>query len=280
MNSVRIGMVNYINTAPIYEVWKKTVTNPDWIVTEAPPSVLNSLLSEDMLDLGLVSSYEYGVRPEKYRILDDLSISATGPVGSVFLFSQTKPEELDNKLVLLTGQSETSVALVKIVLEEFYSIKPRYIVGDIFDPRNYKEEVSAVLAIGDDALRLREEKSYNYHLDLADFWNRKTGLPFVFAVFAVREEFVHAEPEKLKKLWHTLIECRDKGRISLAEISSEVAPRIPMDSQSCYNYLRKIEHTLGPDHQQALKTFFQYLIQRGEVSPQALPLKFFPGETA
>ncbi|MBW2329001.1 MAG: ABC transporter substrate-binding protein, partial [Deltaproteobacteria bacterium] len=102
----RIGMVNYINTAPIYEVWKEQVDRPDWQVIEAPPSNLNRMLAADELDLGFVSSYEYAVRPEKYRILSDLSISATGPVGSVFLFSTTRPEQLDDKLVFMTGQSD------------------------------------------------------------------------------------------------------------------------------------------------------------------------------
>jgi chorismate dehydratase len=278
VKKVRIGMVNYINTAPIYEEWKNTVNNPEWIVTEAPPSTLNQLLAEDRLDLGLVSSYEYAVRPHKYRILRDLSISATGPVGSVFLFSTVRPEELSDKLVLLTGQSETSIALVKIVLEEFYSIHPRYRVADIFDPRSYEEEVGAVLAIGDDALRLREEQRYSIQLDLADVWNKYTGLPFVFAVFAVREEFVAVQQEVLTEIWQTLINCRNNGKDRLKEISQLVAPRIPMDVESCYNYLLNIEHNLDSNHQQALKTFFQYLIKRGDISDKALPLKFFPDD--
>ena len=124
MTAVRIGMVNYINTAPLYEEWKTRTLDPEWQVTDAPPSTLNRLLADDMLDLGLVSSYEYAVRPDRYRILADLSISATGPVGSVFLFSKIPPEELTGKLVLLTGQSETSIALVKIILEEFYRHPP------------------------------------------------------------------------------------------------------------------------------------------------------------
>lgn len=280
VKKVRIGMVNYINTAPIYEVWKNNVNNPDWVVTEEPPSTLNFLLAGDRLDLGMVSSYEYAARPHKYRLLRDLSISADGPVGSVFLFSTIRPEELANKLVLLTGQSQTSVALVKIVLEEFYLIKPRYVVGDINDPRSYREEVAAVLAIGDDALRLREEQRYPIQLDLADVWNKHSGLPFVFAVFAVREEFVAAQPVVLTEVWQALRNCRDTGKKHLREISSLVAPRIPMDAEACYRYLQKIQHTLGSDHQQALKTFFQYLIQRGDASDQALPLKFFPQEPA
>ena len=278
MSKVRIGMVNYINTAPIYEEWKNEVNNPDWVITEAPPSTLNTLLAEDKLDLGLVSSYEYAARPEKYKILQDLSISATGPVGSVFLFSKTRPEELSDKLVLLTGQSETSIALVKITLEEFYSIKPRYCVGDIADPKNYTDEVSAVLAIGDDALRLREEQHYPIQLDLADVWNKHTGLPFVFAVFAVREEFAKAQPLAIKKIWQTLIDCRNKGKANLERISQLVAPRIPMEVESCHRYLKNIEHNLDSNHQMALKTFFQYLIERNDGSKEALPLKFFPNE--
>jgi chorismate dehydratase len=167
---------------------------------------------------------------------------------------------------------------VKIVLEEFYSVRPRYLVGDIYDPGNKQKEISAVLAIGDDALRLREEQQYPVQLDLADVWNKHTGLPFVFADFAVREEFVASQPIVLTQLWQTLIECRDKGKSRLKEISRLVAPRIPMDMESCHRYLRQIEHNLDLDHQQALKTFFQHLIRREEISANALPLKFFPDQ--
>ena len=87
MNLARIGMVEYINTAPIYEVWKALSIPEEWVVTTAPPSTLNRMLAADELDIGMVSCFEYAARPDKYRILADLSISANGPVGSVFLFS-------------------------------------------------------------------------------------------------------------------------------------------------------------------------------------------------
>ncbi|MDW7771774.1 MAG: menaquinone biosynthesis protein [Desulfobulbaceae bacterium] len=273
MTLVRIGMVKYINTAPIYEEWKTMPIDPAWQVTTAPPSTLNRLLSDDMLDLGMVSCYEYAARPEQYRILADLSISANGPVGSVFLFSRVQPQDLSGRLVMLTGQSATSVALVKIVLEEFHGISPRYAVGDILadDP-----EVSAILAIGDDALRLNISNDYPFKLDLADVWKEHTGLPFVFAVFAVREEFVRSQPEALEQVRQTLVDCREKGKINLAKICRVVALRIPMDVDSCHAYLLQIQHHLGPEHRQALEQFFSYLIKRGEVEESALPLKFFP----
>ena len=66
MTPVRIGMVNYINTAPVYEEWKTMTLDPEWQVTTAPPSTLNRLLAENKLDLGMVSCYEYATRPDKY----------------------------------------------------------------------------------------------------------------------------------------------------------------------------------------------------------------------
>ncbi|HBI14206.1 MAG TPA: ABC transporter substrate-binding protein [Desulfobulbaceae bacterium] len=276
MTTVRIGMVEYINTAPIYEEWKSRIIPADWQVTEAPPSTLNRLLAGNRIDLGYVSSHEYAVRPEMYRILADLSISATGPVGSVFLFSSLPPEELSGKPVLLTGQSQTSVALVKIVLEEFCKVQPRYRVGEVYVNGQCARDVSAVLAIGDEALRLHAEGMHPYQLDLADIWYRATGLPFVFAVFAVREEFVRDHPATLRQVWETLIDCRDRGRKRLAEISRLVAPRVPMDETACHDYLSKIEHHLSPVHQKGLELFFSYLVRRVEAPGNALPLKFFP----
>ena len=81
-----------------------------------------------------------------------------------------------------------------------------------------------------------------------------------------------------KKIWQTLIDCRNKGKANLETISQLVAPRIPMEVESCHRYLKNIEHNLDSNHQMALKTFFQYLIERNDGSKEALPLKFFPNE--
>lgn len=275
MTTVRIGMVNYINTAPIYEEWKTLDLDPAWRATTAPPSTLNRMLAGDELDLGMVSCYEYAVRPERYRILADLSISADGPVGSVFLFSTVPPGELSGRLVLLTSQSATSVALVRIVLEEFYGIRPRYAVGDIMTDGG-AEEVSGILAIGDDALRLNIRPIHPHRLDLAEVWRTYTGLPFVFSVFVVREEFARTQPETLEKVRQTLIACRIKGRKRLRDICTRVASRIPMEVDACYAYLQQIQHLLDPAHRRGLERFFSYLIARGEADAAALPLKLFP----
>jgi chorismate dehydratase len=273
---VRIGMVNFINTAPIYEIWKKTVQRSDWQIVAAPPSELNRMLYQDELDLGCVSSFEYAVHPQQYKSMGNLSISASGPVGSVFLFSRVEPDQLSDKLVLLSGQSQTSVSLVKIILEEFYSITPRYQVGNVMEHYQQEGGGDAVLAIGDEALRLLATNEYPIRLDLGEVWHQHTGLPFVFALWTVRVGFCDEQPEQLAAIHGELLRCLAEGQRDLQAISREVAPRIPMDREACWKYLKSIEYDFGPEKQQALKLFYEFLIKRNEADPAALPLKIYP----
>lgn len=264
-------MVNYINTAPIYEVWKRTIRHGRWQVIEAAPSPLCRMLAAGDLDIGVVSSYEYAMRPGLYRILEDLSISANGPVGSVFLFSHVAMTELDRAGIVLSNQSETSAALVKIILEEFVGVRPVYSTGEACGEEG--RAAKAVLAIGDDALRLLGEKEYLFQYDLGEIWKRETGLPFVFAVFAVREEYCRDHARELAEIHGEFLRCRTEGKEELFSICEQVAPRIPMPCENCYAYLRAIEHDLGLEKQLALEKFFGYLIAKGEAAKDALPLK-------
>ena len=263
-------MVCYINTSPIYEIWKDTVCRNDWQMIEAPPSTLNKLLAAGELDLGFVSSYEYAQRPERYRILSDLSISATGQVGSVFLFSHVELGKLNAQEVLLTSQSDTSIALTKIILEEFYKVSPRYCVGEVFGE---KTSHAAVLAIGDEALRLFHNKTYAFAYDLGEVWKKYTNLPFVFAVFAVQEEFCQTSPMMLGQIHAELVRCKNTGKSDLHAICQRIAHKVPMTVEDCCHYLHGIEYDLTKEKQQGLSRFFEILIQRGEAHADSLPLK-------
>jgi chorismate dehydratase len=267
----RIGMVNFINTAPFYEIWRQSVAKPEWRITEAPPTTLNRLLFAGELDLGFVSSHEYASNPDEYRLLSDLSISASGPVGSVLLLSRWKLEELTGKLVLLSSQSQTSASLVRIILEEFYGVTPRYISGKTTDPE--ATEAAAVLVIGDEALRHAANAAFPVRLDLGEIWRQHTGLPFVFAVWAVRRDFCEQEMSCVLEIQQELHRCIEEGRRQLSAIAAKVADRIPLPVADCYHYLRGLEYDLGPEKQKALHYFFEYLIRRGEAPVQALPLK-------
>ncbi|NLZ18402.1 MAG: menaquinone biosynthesis protein [Desulfobulbaceae bacterium] len=271
----RIGMVNYINTAPLYEIWKEKSLPDNWLVVEGRPRQLNELLLAGSIDMGFVSSFAYALHPERYQIFAGLSISATGPVGSVFLFSHLPVAELDGKELMLTQQSDTSIRLVQIILEEFYRIKPVYTSGPVYGPESAAGNAAAVLAIGDDALRISREKAYPVQLDLGDAWMRQTGLPFVFSVCVVREDFIKTQPEEARRIREMMLACRHEGGERMAEICTRVSRRIPMDHAACTRYLHAIEHDLTPVKIRALETYFSYLVARGEVPATALPVKIF-----
>ncbi len=273
---VRIGMVNFINTAALYEVWKETVHRPEWRVVEAAPAELNRLLLAGDLDLGFVSSLEYAEHPEHYQLLAGLSISSTGAVGSVFLFSELPPERLDGEGLSLSPQSKTSNALIKIILEDFYGVRPEYrLPGESCGAKGCR----AQLAIGDQALRLKQAGHYPTVIDLGEVWQRHTGLPFVFAVWAVREEFRRRQGESLAAIHRELLRCTRQGRAELAAISRRVAPRVPMAETACLAYLQGIELDLDPDKLRGLTLFCEHLIRRGEARPEALPLKIHSTES-
>ena len=271
----RIGMVNYINTAPIYEIWKEKELPANWQIIEGQPRQLNELLLANEIDMGFVSAFAYALHPERYQIFAGLSISATGPVGSVFLFSRVPVQELDGQKVMLTMQSDTSIRLVQIILEEFYRIQPEYSTGAVYGPDSAAAEAQAVLAIGDDALRISRENTYPVHLDLGEAWMRQTGLPFVFSVCVVREDFIQEQPEEARRIREMLLACWREGGTRMAEICQTVSDRIPMEHAACTRYLHAIEHDLTPIKIKALETYFSYLIARKEVPATALPVKIF-----
>jgi chorismate dehydratase len=136
-------------------------------------------------------------------------------------------------------------------------------------------DISAVLAIGDEALILAQNNIYPHKIDLGKIWHDKTSLPFVFAVWAMRKEFCRNNPEIVRDIHRELLRCRQEGRKDLQNISKRVGPRISMDANACYDYLRGIEHDLGPEKKKGLIRFIEYLIERGEGVPEALPLKMF-----
>ena len=268
--TARIGMVNFINTAPFYEMWRRTVHRPEWQITEAVPTTLNKMLYDGELDLGFVSSHEYGLHPNKYKILGGLSISATGAVGSVFLFSKRDIHDLDGCTIGLSSQSQTSVSLVKIIVEDFYGLKPKYITR--MESTSFAD-CDAFLAIGDEALRLQQASEFKVKLDLSRAWQKETGLPFVFAVWAVRQDFCETSALTVVEIHQELQRCIRLGADHLPEICELVAPRIPMSIKACQAYLQKMEYDLSEAKIAALTQFFTLLIARGEIPADCLPLE-------
>ncbi len=270
---MRVGFVRYINTAPIMVPWRESGPLPGWDPVEATPTELNRLLHAGEIDVGMISSFEYGLHPDSYHLMPELCISSTGAVKSVILLSRIPIGELGGKTVSLTPQSATSVALLRILLEDFFRVRPLYQAGSSEDLAVGTSE--AYLAIGDEALRLARNKREFLVIDLAEIWLQKTGLPFVFAVWAVRNQVLEEARCAVEALRDRLVSCVRTGQRELVRIASIVAPKVSLTPSACLSYLEGIEYDFSGPKRRGLLEFFRRLSVRREIPP-ALDLRLIP----
>ncbi|WP_022853505.1 menaquinone biosynthetic enzyme MqnA/MqnD family protein [Thermodesulfatator atlanticus] len=257
---LRIGIVSYLNTAPL--IWGLEKENKPWELVVGHPTELNQSLSQGNLDLALVSSYEYARNAAFYYLLPDVSISATGRVGSVLLFTNEPLEALSGKEIILTRASATSVALLKLLLEDFCGLKPYYHTGTLKEGLR----APAYLAIGDEALSLRYNSPFRESHDLAALWMEHTRLPFVFAVFAVRKEAWQNKPQEIETFAKELYFSRAKGAASLPQIANKCMGLTSLGPKECLLYLKGIEYDLSGLKQEALEVFYRHLARRKEIN--------------
>lgn len=141
------------------------------------PSKIAEMLLTDEVDVGLVP---VAIIPElnEWHLISDYCIGSVGEVASVCLCSEVPMNKTET--ILLDYQSRTSVALLKILIKEFWKINV------VFEEtaENFLSQISgttAGLVIGDRALQQRKISPYIY--DLGSEWKNFTGLPFVFAAW-------------------------------------------------------------------------------------------------
>ena len=177
---VRVGAVNYLNSKPLICDLESLAPGADLVLDV--PSRLADLLAEGRLDVALIPAIEY-FRAGGYTLVPDIAIASDGPVLSVTLFS--KVPWADVRRVALDAGSRTSAALTQILLRRRYGVRPE-VVPLPLDRAAEEADADAVLLIGDRAMHACLP-GFRYAFDLGQEWRDWTGLPFVFAFWAVRE---------------------------------------------------------------------------------------------
>ena len=193
--TLRIGQIEYANCTPIFTALKARFDCGNYRFIGGVPTELNAMLGRGEIDVCPSSSIEYGKNPDSYFLLPDISISADGPVKSVLLFSRLPLEELNNRAIGLTTESETSVNLLRILLARKFGFTNAFERTPLPLPEALKT-FSALLLIGDAALREGIGSSGFHVYDLGALWHAYTGLPFVFALWMVTREAVREEKRR------------------------------------------------------------------------------------
>lgn len=152
---LKIGRIPYANLFPIFYTLQRECDCSGYKFIEGVPSTLNRLLRSGEIDISPSSSIEYLRCESQYTLLEGHSISSKGPIGSILLLSKKPIEELEGKTILVSSQSETSVALLGIILRKFYKIECPLRPTD--EPLDFViSKADAYLAIGDDALKAKK----------------------------------------------------------------------------------------------------------------------------
>lgn len=167
----QLGSVPYLNARPLH--W--TIKDP---VVFLEPSKLALELAAGRLQAGLVPLVHVLENPAAYHVVNGIAIGSLNSVYSVVLAHALPVVRL--KTIALDPASETSNLLLRVLLQKYYRINPRYVSPD--------EAADAQLIIGDPAISYRQSHPDERFLDLAQSWHAHTGLPFVFAVWAVRRD--------------------------------------------------------------------------------------------
>lgn len=225
MPKLRVGIVNYLNSKPLAWGFLKGHHADLFAPSYHPPAMVARMLGQGNLDVGLIPSIEVQRIPG-LRVLPDLCVASTHEVRSVLLIARGPVEEI--RKVALDHNSRTSAALLRILLRERYGLSPEYL-HERPDPERMLAEADAALVIGDPALRIDRER-YQV-LDLAAEWNALTGLPFVFAVWAVRPEV------DLPELPFYFKSSLRYGISSMDTLVREAAAELSLDSSEVRSYL-------------------------------------------
>ncbi|TYO99970.1 chorismate dehydratase [Geothermobacter ehrlichii] len=258
--SLRVGHICYLNSIPFFHHLRRQGFAGE--IVSGVPAHLNAMLARGEIDLCPSSSFEYARNWRDYLLLPEQSISSFGPVRSVLLFSRKKLSELDGQVIAVTGESATSINLLKVLLREFHGCREVCCRVPDEPVEAIVERGGDVLMIGDRALKAGLATDGGVY-DLGQLWWEATGLPFVFALWIVRREVAEERPGELAAFNCQLAAARTSAEGDLHSLASEVACPDWLTEEELVAYWQRMSFDLAGDHLRGLERYFSLCHRHG-----------------
>ncbi|WP_435839123.1 menaquinone biosynthetic enzyme MqnA/MqnD family protein [Streptodolium elevatio] len=244
----RVGHIQFLNCLPLYWGMAHSGALLDMELTKDTPDHLNDMLVRGDLDIAPISLVEFLRHADDLVVLPDIAVGSDGPVMSVVLVSQVPLDQLDGATVALGSTSRTSVRLARLLLEERDGVHPRYYTCPP-DLALMMQEADAGVLIGDAALRasLHDAPRLGLHVhDLGQEWKEWTGLPFVFAVWAARRDFLARHPDRVRDVHRAFLESRDMSMARVDKVAAQAARWEAFDAATLERYFAEaLDFSLG-----------------------------------
>ena len=260
--TLRIGRIAYLNVAPYFHYLQQEGFAGE--IVSGVPSELNAMLADGFIDACPSSSYEYGLHADDYFLLPGHSISSVGPVHSVLLFTPGPLATLTGTEVAITGESATSINLLKILLKEFCGINDvsyRVPSGEVEELLN---EGQSALLIGDRALAAAKDCPPDFQItDLGALWYHYTGMPFVFALWILRRESATKRSDELRELSAQLQRSRQQAFSHMSEMATQLSEKTVFSAKQLEEYWRGMSYYLDEGHIEGLRLYFTLCYKHG-----------------
>jgi chorismate dehydratase len=261
-NALRVSVVRYLNTAPLIWGLEREPLRKRYRLHLTEPAGCAEELAAGRAEVGILPSFAYQVIPG-LAVIPRIALASERKVESVLLVSRGPARKA--KRVALDTSSRTSAALVRILFARQWGRQPDYVEARP-DLAGMLAEADAALLIGDPALRFllkapgtQLPSEANLHVyDLAEEWWRLTGLPFVFAFWAVRRETVR-RPVERDRLVGDFQRSREAGLAHIEEIARAAAVKLELPGGHLERYLHaSMDYRLDAPHLAGLEYFYRY----------------------
>ena len=244
---MRVGRIPYLNCEPFFHRLHGVQ------LVDLIPRRLGEAVAARELDAGPLSLMDY-VRLETHLTPLPYGIGCPTGARSVLVFSERRLSNLRGARVGITGETSTSVELLRVLLTLRYEAEPAAWV-------TAEEPCEAQLLIGDQAIRrLTSGPPARHVIDLGLEWRDWTGLPFGFARWAVASRV----PARERRAFEQALEAAlDRGMAALPDIAATHRD-LGWTAAQIESYLRNFAFRLGPDEEKGAAEFARL---RGQIGP-------------
>jgi len=254
---LRVGQIPYLNLEPFF-FGLSGAAGPVVELHPLPPRAMGERAAEGGLDAGAFSLMDSVRLADRFEPLGDFCLACAGEVRSVLFFARRPIEKMAGAAVAVTGETATSVVLLKLLLARRYRLEGVRYVELASEP-----VADGCLLIGDGALRRRHGiEGLPYRYDLAEEWAAWQGLPFIFARWMVRT----AASEDEKAALREALGQRLRANLASLDAIGRARRDLGMTVAEIKTYLQGFTFELGERERQGMETFLRL----------ALPLT--PGE--
>jgi chorismate dehydratase len=235
---LRVGSLPYLNSEPFFACFEGAE------LVGMMPSALGAVMLRGELDAGLLSLADALALGDAVELLP-FGIATAGATGSVHVWSQRPLDKLHGATIGVTGETSTSVRILRLLLERRYGVKDVRWTG-------IDGEADALLLIGDEALRRRGRPSrFACCTDLGSEWAEWTGLPAVFAAWVVRRTL----PDDTRAALGAAVDrALARGMAALDAIAARRRDTGITEAETVA-YLRNFTYRFGPAEHRAIAHF-------------------------